>query len=502
MDLLKTIKEIVGPDYVSDADFIRQSYGKGIAGGLIEKRPDYVVRPHSVEEISEILKVANKEKIPIIPRGGGAGLLDGVLPPKEGGIVLDMTGMDEILDFNEDNLTVTVQCGITWAQLNTFLMERGYYTGSLGPGSGMSAVIGGGLSHHSVGGGGAAKYGAVTRHCVGLKVVLANGDIITTGSGASKYIKEPFSRWGLGPDLTSIFLGDQGIMGIKVEATLLIYPKPKYRSYRTFMIKRKAPKVVSKILLDYRKAGDLGIYDAFWLPDLSVAAGLGLIVSEFTVFKLWKEVNPKGKDVFFYTCEAESEEELEQNVKKLNELALQNKGVEMFGPEIEDGNIAKWHYEKNGHWQIYHGFWGAAGRGSIPQTAEHHIPIHQIPQMMDALSKWESENQDLLMKAGPAIHGLGSALLCDHTTVEMDSGLIVFNKPEFREINEKLWKSNLEMIVRSGGMPYMAGMRYSRALIDAGAFSDPYYNFLKAVKYALDPNGIISPGKFYLGGKE
>ncbi len=502
MNILEAMKGIVGSEYISNADFILQSYGKGITGGLIEKRPDYVVRPKSVEEISEILKIANAEKMPIIPRGGGAGLLEGVLPLKAGGMVLDMTRMDKILDFNENTLTVTVQCGITWAQLNNFLFERGYYTGTLGPGSGMSAVIGGGLSHHTVGGGGAAKYGSVTRHCVGLKVVLANGDIITTGSGASKYIKEPFSRWGLGPDLTSIFLGDQGIMGIKAEATLLVYPKPKFRSYRTFMIKRKAPTIITKILLDIRKYGELGVYDAFWLPELSITASLGLLVPDIIVFKLFKEVNPKGRDVFFYTCEAESEEVLEQNVKKLNELALQNKGVEMFGPEIADGNIAKWHYERNGHWQIYHGFWGATGKGSIPQTAEHLVPIHQIPKMMDIFSQWESENQDLLMKAGPAIHGLGSALLCDHTAVELDSGLVVWNKPEYREVNELLWKKCLEMVIKSGGMPYMAGMRYSRALIDTKAFSDPYYNFMKAVKHALDPNEIISPGKYYLGGEQ
>ncbi|NVM27209.1 MAG: FAD-binding oxidoreductase [Candidatus Helarchaeota archaeon] len=500
MKVINRIKEIVGSEYASDADFVLQSYSKQIAGGFRDKRPDLVVRPKSVEEISEILKYANAEKISVIPRGGGAGFYGGVLPLKSGGIVIDMTRMDNILNFNENTMTITVQCGITWAQLNDFLFQQGFYTGTLGPGSGMSAVIGGSLSHHSVGGGGAAKYGAVTRHCVGLKVVLANGDIITTGSGASKYIKEPFSRWGLGPDLTSLFLGDQGIMGIKAEATLLVYPKPEFRSYRTFTVKKRTVKTITQILMDYRKNGDLGLYDAYWLPELVIQGGMRLLfVKEFSVFKLFEESNPKGRDVFFYTCEADSEAELEQNVKKLNELALQNKGVEMLGTEIEEGNIAKWHYEKNGHWQIYHGFWGLAGPGSIPQSSEHHVPIHQIPKMMDVLTQWEAEKQELMVKV-KAVQGLGSALLCDHTTVELDSGLIVWNNPEYGEINEQLLKSNLEMVIKSGGMPYMAGMYFSRALIDANAFLDPYYNFMKAVKHALDPNGIISPGKFYLGG--
>ena len=108
MKKLSLIKEVVGSDYVSDADFMLQSYGKGISGGLIEKRPDVVVRPKSSEEIAEILKIANAEMIPVIPRGGGAGLLEGVFPLKSGGIVIDTTRMDKILDFNENKMTVTV----------------------------------------------------------------------------------------------------------------------------------------------------------------------------------------------------------------------------------------------------------------------------------------------------------------------------------------------------------------------------------------------------------
>ncbi|NVM55961.1 MAG: FAD-binding oxidoreductase, partial [Candidatus Helarchaeota archaeon] len=129
---LDRIKEIVGAEYASDADFVLQSYSKQIAGGFKDKRPDLVVRPKSNEEISEILEYANAEKIPVIPRGGGAGFYGGVLPLKSGGIVIDMTRMNNILNFNENTMTVTVQCGITWAQLNDFLFQRGFYTGTLG----------------------------------------------------------------------------------------------------------------------------------------------------------------------------------------------------------------------------------------------------------------------------------------------------------------------------------------------------------------------------------
>ena len=104
LNVLETLKDIVGPEYVSDADFILQSYGKGMTGGFVDKRPDLVIRPKSVEELGEIMKVANSEKMPVIPRGGGAGFYEGVLPLKSGGMVIDMTRMNEILEFHEDNL--------------------------------------------------------------------------------------------------------------------------------------------------------------------------------------------------------------------------------------------------------------------------------------------------------------------------------------------------------------------------------------------------------------
>ena len=495
MNIYSNLEDIVGTEFVSNEDFILESYAKGIHG-IETKRASIIVVPESNKEISEILKLANKEKINIIPRGGGAGLLEGVLPLISGGIILDMTRMNNILDFNENTMTVTVECGITWAKLNYFLMEKDFYTGTLGPGSGMSAVVGGGLSHHSVGGGGAAKYGAVTRHCIGLEVVLPNGKIITLGSCASKYIKDPFSKWGIGPDYLGLFMGDQGIHGVKTKATLLIYPKPKFRSYKTFSIRRKGDNLWPKIILELRKKGELGLYDVFYYPQLIMQAFQGLlIVKDIVVFKAIKENEPKGRAIMFYTMEAETEETLESNQKIIDEIFLSNKGVMEFGLEIEDGNIGKWHYEMNGHWQTYHGFWGVIGKKSVPQTGEHHIPVHYYPELMKKFDQWEGENSELINKVR-AMSGVGSSLLCDHTTVEVDSGLTVYNIPEYYEINEKLWKSYLEMIIKSGGMPYMAGMRFSRALIDSNAFSDDFYDLMKSTKNMLDPNHILSRGKY------
>ncbi|MFX1456461.1 MAG: FAD-binding oxidoreductase, partial [Promethearchaeota archaeon] len=193
----EAIENIVGTKYVSNSDPICYSYSMN-CDYTLQGIPDIVVKPRTSEEISGILKVANKYGTKIIPRGGGADLTGGAKPIGDGGIVLDVTRMNKILDVDEENRIVTVEVGISWSELCEQLSNVGigYYTGSTGPASGFSATVGGGLSNNTVGGGGAAMYGAVTEQCVGLEVVLPTGEIINTGSKANSFRDKPFTRFG------------------------------------------------------------------------------------------------------------------------------------------------------------------------------------------------------------------------------------------------------------------------------------------------------------------
>jgi glycolate oxidase len=494
--VFKAIEDVVGSQYVSEEDFVRQTYGRSNDGALPERWPDIVVRPGSADEVSLILRIANKNKTAVIPRGGGCDISGGSKPIEKGGIVMDLTRMNKIISIDEQTLTVTAQAGITWAQLNAPLFEKGYYTGNLGPGSGMSAVIGGGLSHHSVGGGGGAKYGSCTEHVVALQVVLPQGDIVRTGSNASIYVKEPFCRFGLGPDLCAMFLGDNGILGVKTEATLEIFPKPQYHAAKTFTLKEPSDVKTAKIWLAWRKRGDLGIYDSQYWPMISVMGMTGTLVPQvkFPIIKGWKGIN---KAIFFYTMEGETQEELDSKQKIVDKIVMENSG-EPLGDTVEKGNLAKWHYEENGHWQNFHALWGAIGPGNIPCDTEHHVPIHRFPEMNKKLAEWETRNSQKLTKAGPAMSVLAMALLCGHTTVEMDSGLGVWQDEDKRALNYDLWIDQLKMIAKEGGLAYILGEAISHAFVAAGAFPGPYYDFLRSIKNTLDPNRILSPGKFYL----
>ncbi|MFX0035087.1 MAG: FAD-binding oxidoreductase, partial [Candidatus Hermodarchaeota archaeon] len=245
--LYQKLARIVSEKRISDDIYVRHAYSRNVSSNL-QGIPDIIIRPKSTEEISEILKIANDENIPVIPRGGGDCEFGGSKPIGDNGIILDTKSMDNILNLDTDNLVVTVDTGISWAKLNEYLSHYGLYTGCLGPGSGMVSSIGGGLSHHSVGGGGCAKYGACTNQVISLEVVLPTGEIIETGSQANKYSKFPFNRYGNGPDLAGLFCGDNGIFGVKTKVTLKVFPKPEFANYKTFLMPRKSLDISAQIM--------------------------------------------------------------------------------------------------------------------------------------------------------------------------------------------------------------------------------------------------------------
>ncbi len=296
--LYQKLEKIVTKRFISDSLIVRHAYSRNV-DPVLQGVPDIVIRPKDAKEISDILKVANQENIPITPRGGGDCEFGGSKPIGDGGIVLDMKRMNNILNLDEDNLIVTVESGISWGKLNEFLCNYDFYTGCMGPGSGMTASIGGGVSHHSVGGGGCAKYGACTNQLVSLEVVLPTGDIIETGSQANKYSKTPFNRFGNGPDLAGLFCGDNGILGVKTKVSLQVFPRPPFAAYKTFQLPRKDRIVSSQIMLDVRRKG-IDVYDLMYIMSLMVSMGC-----DQGLFPMWEPLKKK-RGVIFYTVEANS----------------------------------------------------------------------------------------------------------------------------------------------------------------------------------------------------
>ncbi len=497
------LEKIVSEKFISNSIYVRHAYSRNV-NSVLQGVPDIVIRPKDTQEISEILKIANQDNISVVPRGGGCCEMAGAKPISDEGIVLDMKRMNGVLNLDEENLIVTVEAGISWAKLNAYLSEFGLYTGCLGPASGLTASIGGGLSHHSVGGGGCAKYGPCTQHLVSLEVVLPTGEIIETGSQANKYSKHPFNRFGNGPDIAGLFCGDNGIYGIKTIASLRVYPKPPFANYKTFLLPRKSVEASAEIFTEMRRRG-IDVYDSMFFMDLIVSIG-----AKEGLFPMWEHLKRK-RGILFYTIEANSEAELDEKVKQLDNI-FENKKCEVLGSEISDGNIAKWHYEEQGHWMIAHNLWGMIP-GYDPLDAECHVAINMFPKILRDVDQWDSEhNEDMrriLEIAGTRpVSGAGPIILIHENNVELTVGFNSFDAyvdgvyhEELQDLNLKLWKSFLQRINQHGVTWYMMGDMMSRLMVETDGYKPEFFNLMKTIKNTIDPKHIISRGKYNFWGK-
>jgi D-lactate dehydrogenase (cytochrome) len=180
--------------------------------------PLAVVRPETVEDLQAAVRTATSAGIAVYTRGGGASYTDGYLPARSDSILIDMTGLDRIVEINEADGYVTVEAGITWAALKSALDDRGLRTPFFGPFSGIAATVGGSISQHSISHG-SGTYGISAQSVLSLEVVIAGGELIRTGSAARG--AAPYARW-YGPDLAGLFTGDCGVFGIKSRITLTL----------------------------------------------------------------------------------------------------------------------------------------------------------------------------------------------------------------------------------------------------------------------------------------
>lgn len=212
-DLLK-LKSISGEMNVIFGDDINSDYAHDELGG-IEKMPEVLVRVHTTEEISAIMKYAYERTVPVTVRGSGTGLV-GAAVPVEGGILLETTQMNKILELDADTLTVTVQPGVLLMELAAFCEENDFLYPP-DPGE-KSATIGGNISTNA-GGMRAVKYGVTRDFVRGLTVVMPNGEILEFGGKIAKNSS--------GYSLKDLVIGSEGTLCIITEAILKLVPLPK-----------------------------------------------------------------------------------------------------------------------------------------------------------------------------------------------------------------------------------------------------------------------------------
>ncbi len=219
--LLETLARLVGPDHLLTDDESRTFYSTDVFRQA-DVLTGAVVRPGTVDELQEVIRLCAAHRTPTVVRGGGASYTDGYAPTQAGMLTLDMSRLTRI-GINAEDLYVTVEPGVTWAALYAAVSARGLRTPMWGPFSGLAATVGGGMSHYAVNYG-SGLYGVSADSLLGLDVILASGELVSTGSGGGVNSLPFFRHYG--PDLAGLFVGDAGAFGVKARITLRLMQKP------------------------------------------------------------------------------------------------------------------------------------------------------------------------------------------------------------------------------------------------------------------------------------
>lgn len=236
-NIIRSIEDIVGHEGVHQEEEVLICYSYDAT--QIEHLPDLVIRPTSADQISRILKIANKEKIPVVPRGAGTGFSGGSIPV-QGGIVLSLERMNRILELDEGDLIAAVEPGLVLGKFHSFVESKGLFYPP-DPSSSDFCTIGGNVAE-GASGPRSIKYGGTRNYVLGLEVILPNGEWFKSGARTVKSVA--------GYDLTRLMVGSEGTLGIVTKIILRLLPLPEdiYTIMVYFSSIDDAARAVSRII--------------------------------------------------------------------------------------------------------------------------------------------------------------------------------------------------------------------------------------------------------------
>tara|TARA_B100001175_G_scaffold299807_1_gene291491 strand:+ start:213 stop:1586 length:1374 start_codon:yes stop_codon:yes gene_type:complete len=413
-----------------------------------------VVFPETNEEVSKILKICNENKIPVVPFGTGTSLEGNVLG-NEKGITISLEKMNKILSVNVEDFDCRVQACVTKEQLNDHLREDGVFF-PIDPGA--NAAIGG-MASTSASGTMAVKYGTMRTVITGLTVVLPNGDIINTGSRTKKT--------SAGYNLTNLFIGSEGTLGIITEVQLRLSPIPEsiMSAVCHFPTLENAVQTAQQVI-------------QYGVPIARIEM-LNKDQMEISInYSKLKDI--KAVPTLFFEFHG-SELSNKENITIVEEISKDNNGSSFkWAKDLEERNKL-W----KARWDVYYSVKALISNGRVYST-DVCLPISNITECVNFA---EEQTAKLGLRA-PMVGHLGDGNF--HVLLPFDPAKKEMYK-KIREFNDLLIKKALDLNGTITG-EHGIGLHKKEYLLEEHADNIPV---MKSIKRTIDPNNIMNPGKIF-----
>lgn len=428
----------------------------GFDATLDEGRPECVVFPRTTQDVSEVMKFASEHGIPVTPRGSGSGLSGGSVPTA-GGIALILTRMNKILEINTDDLYARVEPGVVVVDLINAVAKHGLLYAP-DPSSMKCCTMSGAVCENA-GGLRGLKYGVTKDYVMGLEVVTADGSVFQTGSKTVKHVS--------GYDMTKLFVGSEGTLGIITEITVKLIPAPEARKslMAIFDDIRDAARTVSAVIKAGIVPATLEIMDRITINAVEDFKKIGL---------------PREADALLLF---ETDGDPDVVVKEADKIVAICKAHNASGIRVAERD-----QDRDAIWE--------ARRSALPSLArvkptcileDATVPRSKVLEMIDAVNEIARRNNLLIGTFGHAGDGnLHPTIICD-----------VRDKEEMARV-EKAIDEIFDAALRLGGtLSGEHGIGLAKKRFMHKEFGTAGVAAMKAVKQALDPKNILNPGKIF-----
>ena len=423
--------------------------------------PEVVVTPKTTKEIAKIVKLANKELIPITPRGAGSGLSGGAIP-LFGGIVISTEKMNRVLEIDYDNMMMVLQPGVVTNDINEEIAEHGLFFAGY-PMSVETCYIGGNIAENA-GGGKAVKYGVTGRYVMGLEVVTPTGEVLELGGKRVKDVT--------GYDLKQLIVGSEGTLGIVTKIIIKLLPLPAVKEdlLVLFTDVKSAINIVPEIMTGARIIPT----SIEFMDKLSVKTSCEYL-NEHLPYQ-------QAGAMLLIEVDGNTEEQVEADAETIGELCLNKGAIEVYVADNYTTQERVWSVRRN----IAEAFKVVSPHQSLEDIV---VPIAAIPELMPELERISDKYNIQIPCYGHAGDGNLHATLVKNPESSMQ---------EWHEIEKKALRELYQATKELGGtISGEHGIGLKRKAYMKIVSNPVELELMRKIKKAFDPNNIMNPGKIF-----